>query len=54
MVSAVTTAVFCPACGRRITEAEEIKGQRLRCKSCSAQLIIDLMGGVLSVRAVVS
>ena len=42
MVTSVTTAVHCPACGRRLTEAEEIRGQRLRCKSCSAQLTIDL------------
>ena len=52
MVTSVVTAVHCPACGRRLTEAEEIKGQRLRCKSCSAQLTIDLTESRLTVEAV--
>ena len=42
MATSGTTAIHCPSCGRRLTEAEEIRGQRLRCKSCSARLIIDL------------
>ena len=44
----VVTPIHCPSCGRKLTEAEEIRGQRLRCKGCKALLMIDLKGGVLT------
>lgn len=49
VVTAVTTAVYCPACGRWLLEAEAITGQRLRCKSCKAELTIDLRDSRLAV-----
>ncbi len=47
----VATSICCPRCGRHVTEAVEITGQRLRCKGCKAQLSIDLKGGLLTVVA---
>ena len=47
------TAIHCPACGRKLTEAEEIKEQRLRCKSCGARLTINLGTTTLSVAAAI-
>ena len=46
----LATAVHCPSCDRRLMEAEEIKGGRLRCKSCGTRLAIDLGGGKLTIR----
>ena len=51
-MTAVTTAVFCPACGRWLLAAEAITGQRLRCKSCKAELTIDLREAHLVVEVV--
>lgn len=48
------TAIHCPACGRKLTEAEEIKEQRLRCKSCGARLTINLGTTTLSVAVAIS
>lgn len=49
MNAPTVTAIHCPSCGRHITEAEEIKAQRLRCKGCRAALRLDLKAGVLTV-----
>ena len=51
MTITTATAIHCPACGRKLTEAVEIRGQRLRCKGCKAHLRLDLGGGVLTVVA---
>jgi transposase-like protein len=51
MTPPTITSIHCPSCGRHLTEAEEIKGQRLRCKGCGAHLQVDLQGGVLTVSA---
>ena len=52
MVTAVTTAVYCPACGRWLLEAELITAQHLRCKSCKSELVIDLKEARLEVAVV--
>ena len=44
---AVATAVHCPACARWLTEAVEMKGVRLRCKSCGTRVVADLADGDL-------
>ena len=53
MTVTAATSIYCPRCGRHVTEAVEIKGQRLTCKGCSLQLNIDLKAGVLTVVAAV-
>ena len=52
MTATVATPICCPRCGRHVTAAVEITGQRLKCKSCKAQLDIDLKAGVLTVVAI--
>ena len=54
MPTSTPTAIHCPACGRHVTEAEQIKEQRLRCKGCSARLTINLGATTLSVAAAIS
>ncbi len=51
MTPPTATSIHCPSCGRHLTQAEEIKAQRLRCKGCGCQLQLDLQGGVLTVSA---
>ena len=53
MTTPTPTAIHCPACGRKLTEAEEIKEQRLRCKSCGAWVTINLGATTLSVAAAI-
>lgn len=46
------TAVHCPACGRYLTEAEEVRGQKLRCSGCKLYPVINLVNGTLTVQVI--
>ena len=46
------TAVYCPSCGRYLTEAEEVRGQKLRCSGCKLHPVINLVNGTLTVQVI--
>ena len=52
MVIAVATPVHCPACGRYLTEAQEVRGQKLRCSGCKLHPVINLANGILTVQVI--
>ena len=47
--AALATALRCPACDRRLGDAETARNLRLRCKSCGATLLINVSRGALTV-----
>ncbi len=52
MIVATATAVHCPACGRYLTEAQEVRGQKLRCSGCKLHPVINLVNGTLTVQVI--
>ena len=50
--TATATAVYCPACGRYLTEAQEVRGQKLRCTGCKLRPVINLVDGTLTVQVI--
>ena len=49
MTTLTATALRCPACDRRIGDAEAALNLRLRCKSCGNSLLINVSKGILTV-----
>lgn len=52
MTTITTTVIHCPSCGRYLTEAEELRNQRLRCANCKLRPLINLTKGVLTVQVI--